>query len=68
MRFRDFTARDWQTYYRCLNKEMTAEQCPLDLDEEGVKDYNKALEGLIADRKAHPDVPISYPETFELEW
>ena len=68
MRMYDFTGRDWATYYRCLNKEFPVEKCPLELDEEGVAAYNKALEGLIADRKAHPDVPISYPETFELEW
>ena len=68
MRMYDFDGRDWATYYRCLNKELPVEKCPLELDEKGKAAYEKALAELIADRKAHPDVQISYPETFELDW
>ena len=61
-------SREWNVYYECLNAEKPVEECPLDLDDEGKKAYNKELEFLKSERAKHPDVPIGYETTFELDW
>ena len=47
---------------------MPVDECPLDLTEEQKAAYIKEMEGLIADRKAHPTVPIHLQTTVELDW
>lgn len=64
----DFTSSQWTQYLECLNREDPVEKVPFELSDEEKKGYNKSLASLIADRKAHPGVPINYPTTVELDW
>ena len=64
----NFTPREWGIYLECIDAEVPVDECPLDLTEEQKAAYIKEMEGLIADRKAHPTVPIHLQTTVELDW
>ena len=59
-KFDGWTTEEWSQYIQSLNKELSPEECGMELNIEEKEAYIKSLEWLKNERANNPGIPISY--------